>query len=57
MKSSVKARFVQSKKKISEDIKGTHDEIKQRLESFQQKRHWLISHDHSTPSNFAHIFF
>ena len=43
--------------KISEDIRGTHDEIKQRLKSFQRKRHWLIWHDHSTLSNYGHMLF
>ena len=43
--------------KISEDVRGTHDEIKQRLKSFQWKRHWLIWHDHSTLSNYGHMLF
>ena len=55
MNSSLKIR--KELKKIIKDASGSHDEIKQRLKNFQRKRHWLIWHDHSTLSNYGHMFF
>ena len=43
--------------KIHEKISDNIDEMRNQLKKYQQQRHWLLWHNHSTLANYGHMQF